>query len=142
MIVFYVVCKMALMLAHAILTLRASRIERKYVKTSCKVQEELKLSDTRPGNAMGDARLNYARKQYELGRMVQKCERIGDRYVKAQALADRVGMNRTWIDSYQGRFTPYLLGVVDMVVLTALLNHYGFTLLEAMAQSSAYVQKM
>ena len=142
MIVLYVVCKAVLALAHAILTLRASWIEQKYVKTSCKVQEELKVSDTRPGNAMGDARLNYARKQYELGRMVEKCDRIGTRYVRAQALAESIGQKRNRVASVQGRMTPYLFGVIDMVVAVLLMNQFNVTLPEIMSKAEPYVQKM
>ena len=142
MIVVYLVCQWVLKLTHAILTLRASWIEQKYVKTSCKVQEELKLSDTRPGNAMGDARLNYARKQYELGRMVEKCDRIGERYVRAQALAESVGHKQKWLASLQGRVTPYLFGVTDMVVVMVLLNYFGITMPQLMTEAEVYVQKM
>ncbi|MFO0849071.1 MAG: hypothetical protein U0871_11040 [Gemmataceae bacterium] len=74
-----------------ILAGRAARTERKYAKAALAAEASAKVTVTRPGNGAGADPLTVARRQYELGRLVQTRDHYGERYVVWQGRADRVG---------------------------------------------------
>ena len=79
----------------------------------------------KPGNASTPDALAAAKKQYELGRLVQARDVLEARYLGWQARAERVGSALTRLRSAKGLFVPYLCGVVDVALVLVGLHLLG-----------------
>lgn len=108
-----------------ILAGRAARTERKYAKAALAAEATAKVAATRPGNGSAADPLAVARRQYELGRLVQTRDHYGERYVVWQGRADRAGNAVYRLRRVQGRAVPYLLGAADIALVLIALHLLG-----------------
>ena len=102
---------------------RAARTEKKYMAAALAAQQAAR--PVKPGNASGLDALAAAKKQYELGRLVQVRDVLETRYLGWQARAERVGSTLTRLRSAKGLFVPYLCGVVDVALVLVALHTLG-----------------
>src|SRR5688572_14069354 len=102
---------------------RAARTEKKYTAAALAAQQAAR--PVKPGNASGLDALAAAKRQYELGRLVQVRDVLEARYLGWQARAERVGSTLTRLRSAKGLFVPYLCGVVDVALVLLALHTLG-----------------
>ena len=102
---------------------RAARTEKKYTAAALAAQQAARPVKT--GNAGGPDALTAAKRQYELGRLVQARDVLEARYLGWQARSERVGNTLTRLRSAKGLFVPYLCGVVDVALVLAALHLLG-----------------
>jgi hypothetical protein len=102
---------------------RAARTEKKFMAAALTAQQAAR--PVKPGNAGAPDALVAAKKQYELGRLVQARDVLEARYLGWQARAERVGATLTRLRSAKGLFVPYLCGVVDVVLVLGALHLLG-----------------
>jgi hypothetical protein len=102
---------------------RAARTEKKFMAAALAAQQAAR--PVKPGNASGHDALAAAKKQYELGRLVQARDVLEARYHGWQARAERAASTLTRLRSAKGLFIPYLCGVVDVALVLAALHALG-----------------
>jgi hypothetical protein len=102
---------------------RAARTEKKY--TAAALAAEQAARTVKPGNAGGHDPLTAAKRQYELGRLVQVRDALEARYHGWQARADRVDALLTRLRRAKGRLVPYLCGVADVALVLVALHLLG-----------------
>jgi hypothetical protein len=123
MVPLYAVFLAALGGARWALAVRAARTEKKFTAAALAAQQAAR--PIKPGNAGGHDPLAAARRQYELGRLVQVRDALEARYLGWQGRADRAGELLTRLRSAKGLFVPYLCGVVDVALVLVALHLLG-----------------
>jgi hypothetical protein len=106
---------------------RAAGLERKYVTAARRAEEAARLLHAKGGNGKPADPLAIARRQFELGRLVQVRDRRSDRYMTAQGRADAAGSRLHKLTRAKGRAVPYLLGLTDAGLVAAAAGKYGVT---------------
>ena len=106
---------------------RAAGLERKYVTAARKADEANRLLHTKGGNGKTPDQLQYARRNYELGRLVQVRDALSDRYMAAQGRADRAAHRLRRLTAAKGRAVPYLIGLADAAAAAGLAGKFGVT---------------
>ena len=102
---------------------RAAGLERKYVRAARGAEDAARVLHAKGGNNKPADPLAVARRQYELGRLVQVRDALSDRYMLAQGRADRVGSHLFQLKRAKGRAVPYLLGLADAALVAAAAGH-------------------
>ena len=123
MVPLYAVFLAALGVVRWALAGRAARTERKY--TAAALAAEQAARPVKPGNASGVDALTAAKRQYELGRLVQARDVLEARYLGWEARSDRVGALVGRLRAAKGRLVPYLFGVVDVTLVLVALHLLG-----------------
>lgn len=108
-----------------LLARRAARVERKYTAAALAAQSAAKGLHGKPGNASNADPLAAAKRQYELGRLVETRDRLEAKYVRAQARADGVAAFVSRLAGWKGRAVPYLAGVADVALVLTALHYLG-----------------
>ena len=118
----YAVVLFALSGLRAVLSLRAGALERKYSRAAVAAELAGRTLQTKPGTASASDPYTQAKRQYELGRLVEARDRAEDVYLAWQAKADKVGYKARRLRAWTGRTVPYLLGVADAVLAVVALG--------------------
>lgn len=106
---------------------RAAGLERKYVTAARTAEDAARTLSVKSGNGRPLDPLAVARRQYELGRLVQVRDRLSDRYMAAQTRADAVAGRVYKLKAVKGRAVPYLLGLADAGLVAGAAAKYGVT---------------
>jgi hypothetical protein len=93
---------------------RVSRLEKKYYRVATQADQLLHGGSFRQGNASRSDPFQSAKRQYQLGLLVQKRDRLESKYDRWQKLAKKAGSLTAAVRSWKGRKLPYTLGVVDV----------------------------
>ncbi len=101
---------------------RARSLERKFVRAAQKANEAAKELSYRGGNGNLPDPLKSAKRQFELGRIVQVRDRLEEKYAAWESRAESLRARQRSLRSCQGRFVPYAFGVIDFVGVFALLT--------------------
>jgi hypothetical protein len=104
---------------------RAARTEKKYTAAALEAEQAARQAQVKPGNASQPDVFAAAKRQYELGRLVQLRDQLEVRYHGWQGRADRIGKLVARLRGVKGRLVPYLFGVVDVVLVMAALHYLG-----------------
>ena len=127
MILLYGFVMATLVLAAWLTGRRARGIERRYVRVAREADQLAKQLSYRGGNCNLPDPFSMARRQYELGRLVQVRDRLEEKHDVWENRAESCRkLRRSWLQR-RGRLVPYLLGMVDVSGLTALLAATGLT---------------
>jgi hypothetical protein len=103
---------------------KAARLERKHARAAKLADAMAREPVYRPGTSKLDA-YQIAKRQYLLGSLVQKAEQLEATYLAWQGRADRLQRVVAGVRGWQGRKLPYTMGVVDVSLALALLDHLG-----------------
>jgi hypothetical protein len=125
MIVLYAIGLALLGLAGFVTSRRAGRLERKYVAAAKGAERLAYELSVRNGNRNHLDQFTSARKTYELGRAVQKRDRLESKYARWEARGERIAWLRKRLVTWKGRMLPYTLGAVDVALVITALNYMG-----------------
>jgi hypothetical protein len=105
---------------------RAGRFERRYARAALAAEKLLRAPEPKAGNGnrAADAAA-AAKRQYQLGMLVQRRDALEARHAFWQALADRLGGWVAAVRTWRGRKLPYTAGVLDVWMLLVLLDYLG-----------------
>jgi len=104
---------------------RAARTEKKYTTAALEAEQAARQAQMKPGNASQPDVFATAKRQYELGRLVELRDQLEVRYHGWQGRTDRLGQLVTRLRGVKGRLVPYLFGVVDVVLVVVALHYLG-----------------
>jgi hypothetical protein len=106
---------------------RAKTFEARYTRVAREADQVLRQKDFRDGNSNRQDPYLAAKKQYQLGVLAQKRDRIEARYTAWQARAEKIGRFTARVRSWKGRKLPYVFGVLDVASVLALVDYLGFS---------------
>ena len=105
---------------------RAASLEKKYSRVAKEADALVRQPTYREGNS---GRLSdpyaAAKRQYQLGLLAQKRDRLEARYASWQDFTDRFGKFLGRVRNWKGRKLPYTFGVLDFAGALALIDYFG-----------------
>lgn len=125
MIFLYTFVLLFLVAAKLLLDRRAAYLEKRYVRTAKAADNLSRELTLRGGNSSAPDPCETAKRQYLLGLLVQKRDRLEARYSTWAALAERVQRDLGRLRTWKGKKLPYTLGVVDVSCLLYLIDWLG-----------------
>lgn len=124
MILLYTSLLVSLAVVKFLLDRRAARLEQRYVRAALEADRLLGQSSFKPGNSKLDA-AQTAKRQYLLGQLVQKRDRLEARHELWLARAEKFGRLLAAVRDWKGKKLPYTFGLVDMSCLLGLIDYLG-----------------
>jgi hypothetical protein len=124
MIFLYTLVLIALGAAKALAVWRAGRYERRYAKAALAAEKLLRSPEPRAGNGRPDIAAS-AKRQLQLGQLVQKRDALEDRHAAWQARADGIAAWVAAVRNWRGCKLPYTAGVLDVWMVLCLLDYLG-----------------
>jgi hypothetical protein len=104
---------------------RARSLERRYIRAAQNAEKLAKEMSFRGGNCSLPDSFAVAKRQFELGRLVQIRDRFEEKFAKWEGRAATCRRWREGLLGRKGRVVPYLLGAVDMIGIALLLAVTG-----------------
>lgn len=128
MIFMYTVVLLVLGLVKVIVARRAAYLEGKYVRAANDAARLAHLASLKPGNASSsrDQWAENAKRQYELGQLVLKRDRLETKHYAWQLWADRLARWVSRVRHWKGQKLPYTMGVLDVWLVLYGLDYLGF----------------
>jgi hypothetical protein len=124
MIFLYTIVLVLFGAAKALAVWRAGRYERRYTKAALAAEKLLRAPEPKAGNGRPDVAAT-AKRQFQLGQLVQKRDAVEAKHAAWQARADWLTAVVAAVRGWRGRKLPYTAGVFDVWMLLCLLDHFG-----------------
>jgi hypothetical protein len=125
MILLYTILLFVLSVAGYLVKRRATGLEKKYVRLAAQADQVLRQPVLNRGNRNEPDPYVWAKRQYQLGCLVQKRDRTEARYTAWQGLAEKFAKWTAGLRTWKGKRLPYTCGVVDVTALLAGLDYLG-----------------
>jgi hypothetical protein len=126
MIFLYSLLVLVLGLAGFLARRRAAMLESKYTRVARQADQLLRQSTLKEGNSNRNDPFLAAKRQFELGRVADKRDRVEARYSSWQRLSDRLSRLTARVRGWKGRKLPYSFGVIDVASVLWLIDRLGF----------------
>ena len=123
MILIYTVVVLILVIASWLIQRRVARLERKFSHVA-KQTNQVALETAFKQGTRFDA-CQIAKRQYQLGQLVQKRDRVEGKVHAWQAFADRFKGMTSRVKGWKGKKLPYTFGVVDVSCLLYTIDSVG-----------------
>jgi len=104
---------------------KVRKLEYRYAQMARAAEKLAHEVTRRPGNSNTQDPYVAAKGYYELGRLVDHRDHAEAMYSKWQNRTDRFTKFREKLRNWKGRYVPYLVGVVDVVVVGVALYFAG-----------------
>jgi len=104
---------------------RVKSLEKKYAQVAKETDSLSKQSILKDGNSNRLDPCVAAKRQYLLGLLVQKRDRVESKYVAWQGLADKFKHYVANLKSWKGKKLPYTFGAVDVACVLGLVDYLG-----------------
>ena len=123
MILIYTVVVLILAIASWLIQRRVARLERKFSRVAKQTHQVALEPAFKPGTRLDACQI--AKRQYLLGQLVQKRDRVETKVHAWQAFADRFKGMTARVKGWKGKKLPYTLGVVDVSCLLYAIDMAG-----------------
>jgi hypothetical protein len=127
MIFLYTTLAVLLATAHFLIKRRAAALEKKYARVAKEADTLLRQPSLREGNSSRTDPYQAAKRQYQLGLLAQKRDRVEAKYTAWQGVAERTGKFVAGLKNWKGRKLPYTFGVLDVTGALALVDYLGLS---------------
>jgi hypothetical protein len=126
MIFLYTLVLLLLGSAYFVCKRRVASLEKKYTRVAREADALVRQPSYREGNSgrLADPYVS-AKRQYQLGQLAQKRDRVEARYSAWQDRTDRFGKFLGRVRNWKGRKMPYTFGVLDFASALALIDYFG-----------------
>jgi hypothetical protein len=125
MIFLYTVVVVVLFVVRLFVKWRASSLEKRYTRIAAEADKLVRQVSFKEGNASRPDPAQSARRQYELGQLVQKRDRVEALYTRWQNRADRLSRWLKGVRDWKGKKLPYTAGVIDLALVLVLVDWLG-----------------
>jgi hypothetical protein len=125
MILLYTLVLFVFALAKKVVDWRVARLERRYSRAALAVVKLLREPTYLHGNTNRADLGQSAKRQYQLGRLVQHRDHLEAKHDAWQLRAERLGAAVGALRAWKGRKLPYTLGVLDVAGLLYLVDYLG-----------------
>ena len=126
MIFLYTSLIFLLAVATFVIRRRVKSLETKYARVAGEADAFLKQPIYKEGNSSKVDPYVSAKRQYMLGLLAQKRDRVEAKYVAWSHLADRFGRWTSNLQAWKGKKLPYTFGAVDVACVLGVIDFLGF----------------
>lgn len=125
MIFLYTILLVALGALKFLIQRRSAWLARRYSRLADAVDKLVRQPVFKDGNSSRFNACEVARRQYLLGALVQKKERLEAKHYAWQAGADRLARGIERLRGWKGKKLPYTLGALDVWLTLYLIDYFG-----------------
>jgi hypothetical protein len=125
MILLYTCLLLLLVVAKFLVGRRAARLQARYSRLVQEVNQLAAEPLYREGNSRRPDAYQTARTQYKLGQLIQRKDRLEDRYVGWLGRSERLAKWYRAVRHWKGRKLPYTFGVLDVAGALCLIDYLG-----------------
>ena len=125
MILLYTGLLLLLGVAKFLVGRRAARLQTRYARLAQEVSKLASEPLYKEGNSRRPDMYQTARNQYQLGQLIQRKDRLEDRYCRWLGRSERLAKWYTAVRHWKGRKLPYTFGVLDVAGALALIDYLG-----------------
>jgi hypothetical protein len=128
MVFLYTVLLAFLGLIKVMVARRAASLEKRYTRVAGEVGKRAHEAGLRPGNGSGsrdDLAALSAKRQYELGLLASKRDRLEAKHFYWQSWADKLTRTVDRVRNWKGKKLPYTLGAMDIWLAMSLVDYFG-----------------
>ncbi len=125
MILFYTLVLFLLVAVKCVTARRAASLERKFSRIALTAEKLIREPVYRAGNGGLMDPYQVAKRQFQLGLLIQKRDRLEGKCMTWQKLAESMERMVASVRGYSGRKLPYTFGALDVSMLLALIDTFG-----------------
>jgi hypothetical protein len=125
MVLLYTLALFLLGVVKKVIDWRVGALERRYTRAALAVVKLMREPAYRDGNGGRGDLAQTAKRQYQLGVLVQHRDQLEARHNRCQLHAEKLGRLITGLRSWKGRALPYTLGILDVSSVLYLVNYLG-----------------
>jgi hypothetical protein len=126
MILLYTLLVCLLTAARFLLGRRTAALEKRHARAATEADRFLRRAVlVREGNSNRPDPYEAAKRQYLLGALVQKRDRLEDRYHGWQQRGEKLDRAVTAVRGWKGKKLPYTFGVLDISAVLTLVDYFG-----------------
>ncbi len=125
MILLYTLVLFLLVAVKFLTERRARALEQKYARAALAAEKLVREPAYRAGNGNRADPYEAAKRQFQLGALLQKSDRLETKCMTWQRRADKLGKAAEAVRGWKGRKLPYTFGVLDVSALLALADYLG-----------------
>ena len=140
MILIYTVVVLILAIASWLIQRRVARLERKFSRVAKQTHQVALEPAFKPGARLDACQI--AKRQYQLGQLVQKRDRVEGKVHGWQAFADRFKGLTMRVKGWKGKKLPYTFGVVDVSCLLYAIDSVGMSRHVNLAQAWRWLMSL
>jgi hypothetical protein len=126
MLLLYTFLLLLLGVAKFLIGRRLASLERKYSRLALQADRLVRSPQFKEASGGRPDPYQIAKRQYQLGVLAQKRDRVEEKHDAWQVFADRFNRLVTRVRGWKGRALPYTFGVVDVMLLLALADYLAF----------------
>jgi hypothetical protein len=126
MILIYSVFVLALGIVAFLARSRARALESKYARVARQAEQLLRQSNMKEGNSNRNDPYLAAKRQYVLGQVAQKRDRVEVRYTSWQQFSEKLDRLAGRVRGWKGFKLPYTFGALDVASVLWAIDHFGF----------------
>jgi hypothetical protein len=126
MILLYTTLIFVLGAAAFVIGRRVKSLEKKYARVAKEADSLSKQFVYKEGNSNRVDPFVTAKRQYMLGLLVQKRDRVEAKYFAWQSLGDKFKRGVAKLKSWKGKKLPYTFGAVDVACVLGAIDYLGF----------------
>jgi hypothetical protein len=123
MIVLYHLVLFVLGTIKLVFAQRAAALERKFARLAKEMTGLVRDPIFKEGNSCKQDPYLVAKRQYLLGSLVQKKDRLEAKYERWALRAEKLAWRVTKLRAWKGRLLPYIVGVLDVVAVRCLADY-------------------
>src|SRR5260370_9496068 len=125
MILIYSSVLLVLGVVKFLIVRHAKALEKKYVRVAKEADTLLKQPSHREGNSSRIDPYVAAKRQYLLGLLAQKRDRVEAKYAAWQVFSEKFGRFVCGVQRWKGRKLPYTFGAADVACLLRPIDYLG-----------------
>jgi hypothetical protein len=124
MIFLYTFLLLLLVVVRFLIARRVAALEKKYARAASAAGKLLNEPVFKPGSCKLDPAL-VARRQYQLGQLVERRERLEDKWYAWRKFHEKYGRCVAAVQGWKGKKLPYTFGVLDVSFVLYLIDHFS-----------------
>ena len=127
MILLYSSLAFILGVAKYLIGRRVKSLENKYARVAKEADMLVKQPAYKEGNSNRFDPYVSAKRQYLLGLLAQKRDRVEAKYAAWQIFSEKFGRFVASVQSWKGRKLPYTFGALDVAFVLGVIDYLGFS---------------
>jgi hypothetical protein len=121
---------------------RVKVLEKKYARVAKEAEALVKQPTFKEGNSSRVDPYLVAKRQYLLGLLAQKRDRVEAKYAAWQIFSEKFGRFVANVQRWKGRKLPYTFGALDVACLLGVIDYLGFSEVIGVRALVAYVTSL
>jgi hypothetical protein len=142
MILMYSALLLVLGVVKFVIGRRVKSLEKKYARVAKEADALLKQHGYREGNSNRIDPYVTAKRQYLLGLLAQKRDRVEAKYAAWQVFYEKFGRFVANVQSWKGRKLPYTFGALDVACALGIVDYLGFSDYIGVRALISYIERL